>query len=175
MNNHEDNSGWGTGCAVVLSLCVILLLCGGGLVVLVGGSFYMVQRQAIEARQAAMEARQQAIMAELQAAGGLAETPLPPGAHVIAIGPDGELFWDNQPVDEQQLKQTLNQLAPSQQRASVPIYIRPGLGAPDEAIDKVCSVAADYHQVVEPPPASQIHIAPEPGEDQPPVNARPKK
>lgn len=175
MTNHEDSSGWGSGCAVVLSLCVILLLCGGGLIVLVGGSFYLVQRQVIEARQAEMEARQQAIMAELQAAGGLAETPLPPGAHVIAIGPDGELFWDSQPVDMAQLQQTLKQLAPQERRAAIPIYIRPGIGAPEETIDKVRDLTAGYDEVVEPPPASQMHIAPEPGEERAPANVQPKK
>jgi hypothetical protein len=172
MTQDDDSGAWGTGCAVVMALCVILLLCGGGLV-LVGGSFYIVRRQAAAAQQAEMVAREQAIMAELQSAAGLSEAPLPPGSHVIAIGPDGELFWDNQPVAMAQLEQTLQQLAPQQNRPSIPIYIRPGLGAPEETIQKVRDLTADYDQVVEPPPVSQIHLAPEPaGAPPPPIKSR---
>lgn len=168
MTQDDDSGAWGTGCAVVMALCVILLLCGGGLVVLVGGSFYIVRRQVAEAQQAEMVAREQAIMAELQSASGLSETPLPPGAHVIAIGPDGELFWDNKPIEMAQLEQTLRQLAPSERRAAIPIYIRPGLGAPEETIQKVRDLTTGYDQVVEPPPVSQIRIAPEPADEPPP-------
>ena len=168
MTNNDDSGTSGASCAVVLAMCVILLLCGGGLVVLVGGSFYIVQRRVTEAQRMADEARERAIMAEMQSAAGLSETPLPPGSHVIAIGPDGELFWDNQPVAMAQLEQTLQQLAPQQNRPSIPIFIRPGLGAPAETIQKVRDLTADYDQVVEPPPVSQIHLAPEPADEPPP-------
>jgi hypothetical protein len=174
MTQDDDSGSWGTGCAVVLAVCVILLLCGGGFVVLVGGSFYLARRQAAEAQQAAMIAREQAIIAELQSSSGLGETPLPPGAHVIAIGPDGEVFWDNDLVELAQLSQTLRQLAPPERRAAIPIYIRPGIGAPRDD-SKVRDLTAGFDQVVEPPPATQIRLAPEPGDDSPPpAKSRPK-
>jgi hypothetical protein len=174
MTNNDDSGTWGASCAVMLALCVVLLLCGGGVVVLVGGSVYIVARR-VEAERAAIEARERAIMAELQAAAGLSETPLPPGAHVIAIGPDGEMFWDNQPVGMAQLEQTLQQLAPQPARNSIQIYIRPGLGAPEDAVQKVRDLTTDYDQVVEPPPVSQFHIAPEPADEPSPPKSRGKR
>ena len=175
MTHDENRSEWSAGCAAVLAAGVILLLCGGGFVALVGGGYYLAQRQAVEARQLAIDAREQALIAAMRSGGGTGETPLPLGAHVVAIGPDGELFWDNQAVDLARLEQTLAQLAPASQRGAIPVFIRPGIGAPEEMSQRVEDLAAGYEVVVEPPPISQIRLAPEPGDGRPPANVRPKK
>ena len=160
MSDHDRNSITAGG-AILMVLGVLVLLCGGGLVVLVGGGYLIAQRQA--AREQEMRAR---ILAELT------ERKLPPGAHAIAIGPDGELFFDDQPTDLEGLKEKLDSLAPPEKRNSTEIYIRPGLLAPPAVVAQVQELTQDFDQTVEPLPGASMQIAPE-GDEEP--AAEPKR
>lgn len=160
MSDQNDRSSIGAGTAIVLALCVLVLLCGGGLLVVVGGTYYLARQQA---------AAEMRIRAEMMAE--LGERLLPPGAHAIAIGPDGELFFDDQPTDLAQLKATLDSLVPASERETTAIHIRPGILAPPEVIAQVQELAKGYDQTVDPLPGSSMQIAPE-GDEEP---AEPKR
>lgn len=175
MSRDDDNGRSGTGCTIVLILCVVVLLCGGGMVALVGGGIYLARQQSIKAWEAEREAREQALLDQLRAMQG-GEKPLPPGAHAVAIGPEGEIFWDDQPIDAARLTEILSTLAPAHERAAIPIYIRPGIGAPQETIDQVRELAQEYHEVVDPPPSPRIDLAPEPADEpEPPSGSKPQR
>lgn len=154
MTNDHRNS-ISAGGAVLVAVCVLFLVCGGGLVVLVGGGYLLFERES--AREQQMRA---AILAEL------AERQLPPGAHAIAIGPDGELFFDDEPTDLAGLKEKLDSLAPPEKRDSTEIYIRPGLLAPPAVIAQVQELTQDFDQTIEPLPGASMQIAPE-GDEEP--------
>ena len=158
--SSDDRNSITAGGAFLMALGVLVLLCGGGLVVLVGGGYLLAQRQA--AREQELRAR---ILAEL------AERELPPGAHAIAIGPDGELFFDDQPTDLAGLKEKLDSLATPEERDSTEIYIRPGLLSPPDVVEKVAELTDEFDQTVDPLPGASMQIAPE-GDEKP---AEPKR
>lgn len=158
--SHDDRNSISAGGAVIMVLCALVLLCGGGLVALVGGGYLLFQRES---------AREQQIRAAILAE--LAERQLPPGAHAIAIGPDGELFFDDEPTDLAGLKERLDALAPPEQRGRTEIYIRPGLLAPPDVVAQVEDLTQDYDQTVDPLPGASMQIAPE-GDEEP---AEPKR
>lgn len=149
MSNDDDRRSWGAGCLLVLVGGVVLLACGGGMAVIVTGLYY-----AQEAQRADMEARIEAMR--------MGERPLPPGAHAIAIGPEGELFWDDQPIDAARLEQILDNLVPPEKRPTTGIVIRPGIGAPQQVVDQVVEMSEEYDEIVEPLPMSVLRNAPGP-------------
>lgn len=176
MNDHRERGSAGGGCAAALLAVVALAACGGIFAVLGGGFVYLV-RQQVERRQAELQSREHAIMAELEAM-RQRDQQLPPGGHAIAIGPSGELFWDHEPTDLPRLRQTLDTLAPPDQRAEIPIHLRPGVGAPQEVIDQILELTADYEEVVDPLPGPSMILAPQPDEEpgtdgKPPASKRP--
>lgn len=171
MNDHDQRGSWGSGCAVVLLAAIVLTVCGG-IVVVIGGTFYLTRVQVERARRAEMQARADAMMAQLEAM-RQRDQKLPPGGHAIAIGPDGELFWDHQPIEMPRLKETLESLAPADERSSIPIHIRPGVGAPQDVIEQIRQIVEDYDVQMEPLPGPLLEIAPDPdAESQPPLPAK---
>jgi hypothetical protein len=159
--SDEYRSSTSTG-MIVLAVCVLVMLCSGSLVVLVGGGLLLFQTQA---------AREQELRARILA--DLAERQLPPGAHAIAIGPDGELFLDDVPTDLAGLKEKLASLVPPAKRDSTEIYIRPGLLAPPDVVSQVEELTQDFDQTVDPLPGSGTGIQIAPEEDEEP--AEPKR
>ena len=148
MSDHRNTTATGGG--LIAALLVMVLLCGGIVTLIVGGGYLYSQRQAARDR-------------ELRAAmlSQIVERALPPGAHAIAIGPDGELFLDDQPVDLATLQERLNSLAPQEKRGSTEIYIRPGLLAPADVVSQVEELTGEFDQTIEPLPGASMQIAPE--------------
>lgn len=163
MNDHRERGSAGSGCAAALLAAVALAACGGILAVLGGGFVYLV-RQQVERREAELRSRAEAMVAEREEM-RLRDQRLPPGGHAIAIGPSGELFWDHQPIALERLQQTLDTLAPEDERADIPIHIRPGVGAPQQVIDQILELTADYDEVVDPLPGPSMILAPQPDEE----------
>jgi hypothetical protein len=149
MSNGDDRRTWGAGCVLLLIGGVLLVACGGGLVLVAGWLYY-----AQESRRAAIEAQNEAMR--------MGERPLPPGAHAIAIGPEGELFWDDEPIDMARLKEILANLVPPEERRKTGIVIRPGIGAPQQVVDQVLELSEEYDEIVEPLPMSVLRNAPGP-------------
>ena len=153
MPDHRNSTSAGGG--LMLACGGMVLLCSGILVVVVGSGYLLFQRQA--AREQQMRA---AILAQI------AERPLPPGAHAIAIGPDGELFFDDEPTDLAGLKERLDALAAPEKRGRTEVYIRPGLLAPPNVVAQVEGLTEGFDRTIEPLPGASMQIAPE-GEDEP--------
>lgn len=157
MTDNGRNS-WGAGCLLLLAGGVLLLLCGGGVALVISGLYY-----ARDMQRAEMEARIRAMQQ--------GERPLPPGAHAVAIGPEGELFWDDEPIDLAGLERKLEQIPPGE-RETTGIVIRPGMGAPQQVVDQVVKMSEDFDEIVEPLPMSLLRSTPAPAGESDPSRGR---
>jgi biopolymer transport protein ExbD len=149
MNQHHSSDSWSTGCLILLAGGMLVALCGGLALVLVSGWVYTVRSTA------ALPSAAFAVQTAVDDA---------EDGYRLAIGPDGEIFWEDRQIDLTELKSILKDLAPPEERKFIRIRILPGAISPQETIDQVRELTSEYDEVVEPLPPPLVEIAPTPDE-----------